>query len=484
MPTAKSPPSLALVIFASCFPLLLAAAAVAQETPAAAPASEIDWPGLYAEAGQYFRGYLRYDTSNPPGDVNSAIGFLKKILDIEEIKYETFSAAPGKVNLVARLPGPAGVKPLLLMSHADVVPVVAADWSHPPFRAEYQDGYVWGRGTIDNKAHGIMALMTLVTLKRGNVALRRGVEMMVNADEEIGGALGAKWMVENHWDAIDPAFAINEGGGGTQNWLGSQGVTFRVAVAEKGPLWLKLVARGHSGHGSEPNPDNPNLILIDALHRILAEQQPAQVVPVMDRAFGDVAPRMAFPGSFELAHLGLPFMLRIASNGPLADYAVQALLRDTISPTMLVSGIKANVIPAKAEATLDCRLLPGTGVDAFIEKIRNLIDDSRITIEVLQKPDGGDWISPTEGPAWDAINEVVRQDFPGALVVPSMMAGGTDSRFLRNKHVPAYGFVPIVLDRGEYRRIHGVDERLSTENLNHGIKATYDLTLKLCAKQP
>jgi len=483
MSNSKRPFRFPAVLFAACCALLFAGAAIAQDNPAA-PGAEIDWSGLYAEAGQYFRGYLRYDTSNPPGNVESAIGFIKKILDMEEIKYETFVAAPGKVNLVAQLPGPAGVKPLLLMSHADVVPVVASDWSHPPFRAEFQDGFVWARGAIDNKAHGIMALMALIEIKRQNLALRRGVEMMINADEEIGGGSGAKWMVENHWDAIDPAFAVNEGGGGTPNWLGSTGVTFRVAVAEKGPLWLRLVAHGHSGHGSEPTPDNPNLILIGALHRILDQQEPMQVDPVMDRAFAEVAPRMPFPASFELAHLGLPFMLRIASSGPLADYSVQALLRDTISPTMLESGIKANVIPAKAEATLDCRLLPGTNTDAFVEHIRTLIDDPRITIEFLQKPDGGGESSPTEGPAWDAINEVVHQDFPGALVVPSMMAGATDSRFLRQKHVPAYGFVPIVLDLGEQRRVHGIDERLSSDNLNRGIKATYDLTVKLCAKQP
>jgi acetylornithine deacetylase/succinyl-diaminopimelate desuccinylase-like protein len=483
MTNSKRPRRVAALLFAACCALLLTGAATAQDQPAAAGA-EIDWDGLYAEAGQYFRGYLRFDTSNPPGDVEGAIGFIKKILDMEEIKYETFAAAPGKVNLVAKLPGPAEVKPLLLMSHADVVPVTASDWSHPPFRAEFQNGFVWARGAIDNKAHGIMALMTLIELKRQNLALRRGVEMMINADEEIGGAMGAKWMIENHWDAIDPAFAINEGGGGTLNWLGSEGVTFRVAVAEKGPLWLRLIAHGHSGHGSEPNPDNPNLILLNALHRILDQQQPVQVEPVLDRAFVEVAPRMPFPASFELAHLGFPFMLRIASTGPLADYSVQALLRDTISLTMLESGIKANVIPAKAEATLDCRLLPGTNTDAFVDGIRKLIDDPRITIEFLQKPDGGGEISPTRGPAWDAINEVVRQDFPGALVVPSMMAGATDSRFLRQKNVPAYGFVPIVLDRDEHRRVHGIDERLSTDNLNRGIKATYDLAFKLCAKQP
>lgn len=460
-----------------------AATAVAGNYPATSP-QEPDWDGINAGAGEYFRAYLRFDTSNPPGNDQDAIEFLTKILDMEEIPYQTFTAAPGKVNLVARLQGPPDAKPLLLMSHADVVPVTPADWSHPPFGGDFVGGYVWGRGAIDNKAHGIMALMTLIALKQGNVPLSRGVEMMVNADEEIGGTMGAKWMVENHWDALDPAFVINEGGNGTPNWLGSSGVTFRVAVAEKGALWLRLTAHGRAGHGSEPNPNNPNLILIDALHRILSAQQPERLLPILERAFDDIAPRMTFPASFELSHLDWPLMLRVASAGPLADYSVQALLRDTISPTMLLSGVKVNVIPAKAQATLDCRLLPGTDADAFLEQLRMLIDDPRIRIEALQKPEGADFISPTNGPAWDAISQVVQQDFPGSLVVPSLMAGATDARFFRQKGVPSYGFVPIILDRDEYRRIHGIDERLSTRNLYQGIKATYDLTYKLCAQQP
>jgi acetylornithine deacetylase/succinyl-diaminopimelate desuccinylase-like protein len=481
IPNSKTATALKLIAAAACILMVSTTAASAAEN--STPAAQPDWDAINAAAGEYFRGYLRFDTSNPPGDDRDAIEYLTRILDMDGIPYQTFTAAPGKVNLVARLAGPPGVKPLLLMSHADVVPVTASDWSHQPFGADFDGGYVWGRGAIDNKAHGIMALMTLDTLKAGNVPLRRGVEMMVNADEEIGGDLGAKWMVEKHWDAIDPAFAFNEGGVGTPNWLGSTGITFRVAVAEKGALWLRLTAHGHSGHGSEPNPDNPNLILINALHRVLGAPQPIRLVPVLGEAFGDVSARMPFPASFELAHLDLPFMLSIASAGPLADYSAQALLRDTISPTMLTAGVKVNVIPAKAEATLDCRLLPGTDVEAFMNQLTALIDDPRITIDFMQKPVDAE-ISPASGEAWDAINEVVRDDFPGALVVPAMMAGGTDSRFFRQKHVPAYGFVPIILDLGEQRRIHGVDERLSAQNLYRGIKATYDLAYKLCAKQP
>src|SRR5208337_4418390 len=214
----------------------------------AAPASsksaapEPDWNKLDAEAIEYFRTYLRFDTSNPPDDTAAAIAFLQDILHKYGIASETFAPKPGALSLVARLPGPAGVKPLLLMSHADVVPAVAADWSHPPFAADLADGYVWGRGAIDNKAHGIMAVMTMLALKRQGSVLRRGLEMMVNADEEVGGEQGAGFMVANHFDAIDPAFAINEGGLGMTNFLRCSGVTFRVAVSEKRVMWLRLVA--------------------------------------------------------------------------------------------------------------------------------------------------------------------------------------------------------------------------------------------------
>jgi acetylornithine deacetylase/succinyl-diaminopimelate desuccinylase-like protein len=459
-----------------------ASAAAAETSGAAAPSGAIDWNRLNAEALEYFRTYLRFDTSNPPDNTAAAIGFLQGILRKEGIATETFAAQPGMVNLMARLPGHAGVKPMLLMSHADVVPAVAANWSHPPFAAELADGYVWARGAIDTKCNGIMALMTMLALKRQGVALRRGLEMMVNADEEAGGAQGAEFMIANHFDRIDPAFAFNEGGSGQPDFLGSTGVTFRVAVSEKRVMWLRLVAHGKSGHGSVPTPDNPSLILVNALSRLLREQPPIRITSIFDRAMKTTAPRMPFPASFELAHLGLPGMVSLAMRGPLTDYPVQALMRDTISPTVLSAGVKVNVIPSTAEADLDCRLLPGTNADAFLARIRDLLGDPRISIDYIQHPDEGAE-SPDSGEAWEAIEKVVARDFPGDAVVPLMTSGGTDSRFLRMRGVPAYGFVPIVLDREESARVHGVDERLSVENLERGIRATYDLAMELCGPQ-
>jgi acetylornithine deacetylase/succinyl-diaminopimelate desuccinylase-like protein len=440
----------------------------------------IDWDKLNAEALEYFRAYLKFDTTNPPSNTADAMAYLKGILDHEGIATETFESKPGMVSIVARIPGPTGVKPLLLMSHGDVVPAVGANWTHPPFGADLTDGYVWARGTIDNKAHGIMALMTMIAMKRNNIPLRRGIELMVNPDEEAGGANGAEWMVKNHWEAIDPAFAFNEGGGGAPDWLGLKSTAFQIAVSEKRVMWLHLTMRGKGGHGSVPKPDNPNLIMVNALHRLLENQPPIRITPIIAQAMDTIAPLEPFPVSFELSHLELPEMDKAAIAGVLSPYNIQALLRDTISLTMLNAGIKVNVVPTVSEAGLDCRLLPGTDADAFLKRMRELLADDRFTFEFLQRPDEAP-PSPTSGEAWDAIKRVVAANFKDAIVVPWMTTGGTDSRFLRARGVPAYGFVPTILAAGEIGRVHGDDERLSVENLNRGIKATYDLAIDLCA---
>ena len=309
--------------------LALAAPSFAQTAP------QIDWNKVNSEALDYFRTYLRFDTTNPPSNTAAAMAYLKSILDKEGIATETFESKPGMVTLVARIPGPAGVKPLLLMSHGDVVPAVGANWTHQPFGADLADGYVWARGAIDNKAHGIMALMTMLALKRNHVALKRGVEMMVNPDEEAGGENGAGWMVKNHWDAIDPAFAFNEGGTGAPDWLGLNGVTFIVAVSEKRVNWLHVTVRGKGGHGSVPKPDNPNLILINALHRLLEKQPPIRITKIFADAMESIAPLEPSPASFQLAHLDQPGVAEAAMAGVLSPYEIQALMRDTISLTML-----------------------------------------------------------------------------------------------------------------------------------------------------
>lgn len=470
------------IISIVCIAAALSALTLAAPAARADPAPAIDWNKIDSEALDYFRTYLRFDTTNPPSNTAVAIAYLKGILDKEGIATESFESKPGMVTLVARLAGPAGVKPLMLMSHADVVPAVGANWTHPPFSADLADGYVWARGAIDNKAHGIMALMTMLALKRNGVQLRRGVEIMVNPDEEAGGENGADWMVKNHWDAIDPAFAFNEGGDGAPDWLGTKGTTFLVAVSEKRVNWLHISVHGKGGHGSVPRPDNPSLILVNALHRVLENQPPIRITPIFSSAMESIAPLEPFPASFQLAHLDLPGVADLATRGVLSPYNIQALMRDTISLTMLNAGLKVNVVPTTAEAALDCRLLPGTDADAFLKHLREQLGAGDFSIDYIQRPDDAP-PSPASGEAWDAIKRVVAADFKDSIVVPWMTTGGTDSRGFRAKGVPAYGFVPVILAPAEIARVHGDDERISVDNLNRGIKTTYDLTIDLCAAQ-
>ena len=325
-----------------------------------------------------------------------------------------------------------------------------------------------------------MALMTLLALKREHVALRRGVEMMINPDEEAGGENGAKWMVENHWDAIDPAFALNEGGSATYRLARRYHADLQRRCREKRVMWLQAHRARAGGtwlgadrRQSDPDPNPRARATAYSSARHPRDSPDGQCVPRDRRARNP-------PASFELDHLGWPFVLGYALRGPLHPNDIQALLRDTITPTMLSGSLKINVIPSTAEAGLDCRLLPGTDAKDFMDRMRALLNDDRITIDTFQAPDSPP-PSPTSGKMWDAIGRVVAADFPGTYIVPWMTSGGTDSRFLREKGVPAYGFIPIVLTPAEERRFHGVDERLSVENLNRGIKATYDLAIDLCA---
>jgi acetylornithine deacetylase/succinyl-diaminopimelate desuccinylase-like protein len=443
--------------------------------------SEPDWRAIDAEAMRYYRRYLQFNTTNPPSNTAAALAYLKTLLESEGIETETFESKPGMVTLVARIPGDVALRPLLFMSHADVVPADADEWSHPPFSADIADGYVWGRGAIDNKAHGIMALMTMLALKRQGIRLHRGIEMMVNPDEEAGGEWGANWMVKRHFESIDPAFAINEGGGGGGDPFGAKTTGFGVAVSEKMPLWLHLTARGVSGHASVPSPNNPNQILVDGLSRVMAmaSQRPARLEPLVASDFYASGSTQPFPISFELTHLNWPCMLDIASRGPLAAPSMQASFRDTVSITILSAGNKVNVIPSTAEADLDCRLLPDTDTDAFIREVKAAAGP-RIEVEARLSPIAAK-PSATSGELWDAIAKVIATDFEGMALAPSMTTAVTDSRFLRARGVPTYGFLPIVMKGSDGSGIHGVDERLSIENFDRGLRATYDLAMEVCA---
>jgi acetylornithine deacetylase/succinyl-diaminopimelate desuccinylase-like protein len=253
---------------------------------------------------------------------------------------------------------------------------------------------------------------------------------------------------------------------------------FGIAVAEKQIQHLRLVATGEAGHGSMPHDDNANVTLIHALNRIL-KPRPMRVNRVSATMFREIAGSQRPPLSFLLRHLDNSLILRLAARRLAASKLMNAMLRDTISLTKLNAGYKVNVIPERAEAGIDCRLLPDTDADQFYRWLEETIADERVSVEAIEtsQPTA---VSPIEGPFFNAVRRALSKHVPDAILFPLQMPGGSDSRFFRARGIPAYGLGPFLLETSEIQRVHGVDERISVENLELGVRITYDVIRELC----
>ncbi len=437
------------------------------------------WEVVREDAVATLRRYVQFDTTNPPGNEMAAATWLKEQIIARGITRDVtlYETAPGRAVLIARIAGREPLKPLVLNHHMDVVPADPAQWSRPPFGGEVAEGYVWGRGTLDTKGLGVMHLLALERLVREGAIFRRPVVLLAVPDEEMGGSQGMGWLAENHPEALDAEWLWDEGGGGFKGLFGERPL-FGVAVAEKQIQHLRLIASGSAGHGSMPHDDNANVTLLNALARVL-KPHPMRVTPVTAAMFCEIARSQRFPVSFLLRHIDNPLLLRLAGRRLAANRMLNAMLRDTISLTMLQSGYKINVIPERAEAGIDCRLLPDTDAAGFRRWLDRTIGDARIKVETV-KTSTPTAISPIEGPFFDAVRQALARHVPGAIVFPLQVAGATDSRFLRARNVPAYGLGPFVLEAHEIDRVHGVDERISAENLLLGVRIACDIIRELC----
>lgn len=438
----------------------------------------IDWQAVGAEATDLLSRYLRIDTTNPPGDEERAAEFLAQALRERGLEPRLYRSAPGRANLVARLRGEGQRGPILLLHHMDVVPADPTNWSSDPFGGEMRQGYLYGRGAIDMKGQGVMQLMALDLLRRSGRPLSRDVILMAVADEEMEGVHGTSWMVDHHWDQIRPELVWDEGGFGLSGFLGD-GVVFLVAVAEKQVLWPRLVAQGEPGLASVPRGNNPIDVLLRALERISARPESPRLTSVTREMFHRLSAAASFPQSFLLAHIDHPLIWPLARRILTRDPEIDAMVRNLVTPTQVRAGEKENVIPQRAVAGLDVRLLPDEDPDAFLAHLERLVTDDRVGIE-LDHPPVPSSISPVEGEFFSALEQVLGERVPGSLVVPMQTPGGTDSRFFRRRGVSAYGLMPIVIGRGELRRMHGVDERISLENLRLGTRVIYQALQSLC----
>jgi acetylornithine deacetylase/succinyl-diaminopimelate desuccinylase-like protein len=270
----------------------------------------------------------------------------------------------------------------------------------------------------------------------------------------------------------------DEGSGGLKGVFGPR-VMFGVAVAEKRVQWLRLTATGEPGHGSMPHNNNANATLLNALHRIVRSPRPMHVNATAAEMFKSIASTQKFPASLALQNLSNPLMLSLAAKRLESDKLTNSLLRDTISLNVLKAGYKTNVIPERAEAELDCRLLPETDDDEFRRWLQERIADERVQLEVIQSsPPSG--VAPMENPFYKTVVNAVNRHAPGAGVFPLLVPGATDGRYWRQRGYPAYGFGPMILEREDLNRPHGIDERISIENLMLGIKMTRDIIRELC----
>jgi acetylornithine deacetylase/succinyl-diaminopimelate desuccinylase-like protein len=427
---------------------------------AAGYAAEPDWAQVEKHAVEFLQQYVRIRTINPPADTAEAAALFQRELEKNGLSPKVYRSGPGgQTNLVVRLKGrDASKKPLLLLNHFDVVPVDEKAWGMDPFAALIRGGFIWGRGTLDMKGIGVEHLMALIALHNAGVTPARDIVMICTADEESGGARGIHWMIANHYDEIDAEYVLDEGGMGSRDALAPGKLVFGISVGDKVLVWLRLHAKGTAGHGSQPIPDNANLILLEAIRKAMALPETGKSSPVVEE-------------------------MKRAIGGPLAQNKfTSAIQRNTISLTTLSAGVgsppKINVIPSSSEAGLDCRVLPGTNTEEFISDMKARINDPRVTVEIVNiPPDPG--ASRTDTPLFAAMRSAILKRHPEAIVTPMIVPFGTDSAFLHRRGVIKYGLTPMILDTATAATMHSDQERIPVAEFLAGIHIFYDVLASL-----
>jgi acetylornithine deacetylase/succinyl-diaminopimelate desuccinylase-like protein len=444
-------------------PLLL----LALLRPAPAPAAPQTAAGpKLSEAARWLQQYIRIDTTNPPGREHLAAAFLAGILHREGIPTRLLVSPQGRTSLWARLSAPAsarsGGRAIVLLHHTDVVPA-GPGWTARPFAGEVRDGRLWGRGAVDDKSLGIAQLAAFIDLKRRGVALERDVIYLAVADEENGGGQGVGWMIERHPELFRGVEGVVGEGGRSQ--LSGEGriLWWGIEVAQKRPLWLEVTTSGRGGHGSGLNPESANHQLVLALGRLLRKPSPWRITPPARAYLHAIAP--LHDGHWRRVFSNIDSVVTPTGAKEFLLPGLANLFVDSIQVTVLDGGDKINVIPEKARARLDVRLLPDTDAEAFLAEVRKILgDDCEVEVLVTSPPAAP---SPTSGPVWSALAKALGADGP---VVPTFVPGFTDSRYFRERRIPAYGITPFALSGEDMRGIHNPDERIPLDELDRGVE--------------
>ncbi|MEQ1883818.1 MAG: M20/M25/M40 family metallo-hydrolase [Bryobacteraceae bacterium] len=461
---------LALALIAACVP------AASGQTPA------VNWEKVKTETLRYYRELVQIDTS--ANNESRAVEYLRKVLDAEGVPNKVFASDPARSNLVARLKGSGAKRPILLMAHTDTVGIQRQKWPVDPFGAVMKEGYIWGRGTTDDKDKLTAAMMVMILLKRANVKLDRDVIFLAESGEETS-SLGIDFMVKEHFDEIDAEFALNEGG---RTRIENGKVTaVQIATAEKVPFWIRLVANGTSGHGSIPRVDNPVVHISTAVGKLGAWQTPMRLNNTTREYFERLAAisspekRARYNGLTDSAR-SAEIQRYLAENEP--DH--YSMLRTSVTPTVVKAGFQTNVIPSEAEASIDIRVLPDEDLTRFYEDIQRVIGDPTIRVERIST--GSRITTPPsslDSEMFRALEAVGKRLYPGAVTMPTMLTAATDCAQLRAKGVQCYGIDPPTTDENRINYgWHSDVERLAEPTLYQFVEYVWNVVNEVAATTP
>jgi acetylornithine deacetylase/succinyl-diaminopimelate desuccinylase-like protein len=443
-----------------------------------------DWSLASDEVIRHLQALLRLQTVNPPGHETLAADYIARALQAEGIDPVVLEPKPGRGSVIARLKGLGQDPPLVIYGHTDVVPVEPQHWTHPPFSGRVSDGFVWGRGALDMKGAVAQQLTAFLLLKRNNVPLKRDVIFAATADEEIGGedGCGMAWLVNNHPDLLRAGFGITEVGGYSTE-IGGKTV-YPIQVAEKGAVWLTVRFRGRPGHASMPHDDNALVHLSRAVDRLATAGLPYHLGRAADGFLTAVAQGVGGPFGEALSQLRSEAGARRALNTVFKSHELRpflaAMLYNTAAPTRLEAGYKTNVIPGEAALTLDGRTLPGFDTQAFLGELQAVVGDAAV-FEVEMA-----WPALETGhdtPLFGLMAGKLREHDPAGIVVPYMMSGATDAKYMARLGVQTYGFSPLKLPPGfKFMELfHAHDERVPVQGLGWGLRVLYEVLCEFCS---
>lgn len=441
--------------------------------PTAAPREVLD------AARAHLKALLQLDTTNPPGNEGPAVELLARILEAGGIESQVLTSPGGRPNLVARLAGKGTRRPLLVHGHLDVVTSDPERWTHPPFSGAEADGCMWGRGAIDMKNMAAMAAAILVGFKQAGIEPARDIVFAAVADEEDGCEHGSQFLVDEHADLFQGVeYGLGEGGGFSVTFAGKR--FYPVMVAEKGLAWLRVVAEGIPGHGSMPDPCSATHKLLRALGKLASVRLPQHRTEVVDGFIKSLSQHAPLPASLVLRMLlverASDLILEKLFPDPSLARPFAAILSNTVSPTVLRAGEKTNVIPARAEAQLDGRTLPGQTTSDLIRELEKVCGPE-VRFEIIR--DAPPTMTTPDTDMFRHLCAVIRRHDPQGIPVPSLMPGFTDAKNFSRLGIRCYGFLPLQLPP-EIRfaeLFHGDDERIPLAGLDWGTRVLWDALL-------